>query len=58
MAQVNLTVSFDAEESQLSAILDAVHGAVEDVAGEAPMIGLEVDGEHRDPDDPTSGLFD
>lgn len=57
MAQVLMQLSFDAEETNISAILDAVYSAVEDVTGEAPMIGLEVDGEHRDPDDPTSDLF-
>ena len=58
MAQILLSISFDAEEGKLPEVIDAVHGAIEDIAGDAPMIGVEVDGDHRDPDDPSSGLFD
>lgn len=57
MAQVNVQVEFDADEDQLSEIMDAVYTAVSDVIGNAPMLGLLVDGEHRDPDEPSSGLL-
>lgn len=58
MARVNVAIEFDAEEGQLDAIMDAVYTAVSDETGEAPSLGLQVDGEHRDPDEPSSGLFD
>lgn len=57
MARVNVAIEFDAEEREISSILDAVHGAVQEVTGEEPMFGLQVDGEHRDPDEPESDLF-
>ena len=58
MANVNVAIEFDAEESQLSEIMDAVFAAVFDVTGSSPMLGLQVDGEHRDPDEPKSGAFE
>lgn len=57
MKQVNVSIGFDAEEEQLAAIMDALFTAVSDETGQAPMLALEVDGEHRDPDEPTTGLL-
>lgn len=57
MARVNIVIEFDAEEDQLNTIVDAVFLAVSDATGSAPDLGVQVDGEHRDPDEPTSSLF-
>lgn len=58
MARVLLQAEFEVDdESDLAKVLDAVHGAIVDSSGDTPMFGLEVDGEHRDPDDPETGLF-
>jgi hypothetical protein len=57
MARVSVAVEFDAEEEKLSEIMDAVHAAVADVTGSSPRLGLQVDGEHRDPDEPETDLF-
>lgn len=57
MARVNVAVEFDTEESDLNALLDGIAGVVQGVTGEEPMLGLQVDGEHRDPDDPATDLF-
>ncbi len=57
MARVNVAIEFDADEDKLAEIMDRVAEAVSDVAGEEPMMGLQVDGEHRDPDEPASSLF-
>lgn len=57
MARANVTIEFDADEDHLVEIMDAVFTAVSDVTGESPMLGLQVDGEHRDPDEPATSLF-
>jgi hypothetical protein len=57
MASVILSLGFEADEESLVELLDALHGVVQDIAGDSPSIGIEVDGEHRDPDEPTSDLF-
>jgi hypothetical protein len=57
MARVNVAVEFDAEEENLSEIMDSIFAAVADATGEDPMMGLQVDGEHRDPDEPLTSLF-
>lgn len=59
MAQVLLTVDFEAEDDAktLGAILDKITEAVHEVTDSEPGFGLEVGGEHRDPDDPATGLF-
>jgi hypothetical protein len=57
MAHVLIAFDLDVEETEVSAILDRVSEAVEQATGSQPMFGLEIDGEHRDPDDPLTDLF-
>jgi hypothetical protein len=59
--EVQVTLNFELEggAEDLVTILDNIVGAVVDdvgVAGE-PSVGLEVDGEYRDPDDPATGFM-
>lgn len=54
---VLLTLEFDADDlDQLRDIINDVAVEVASHISEEPMMGLEVDGEHRDPDDPSEGL--
>jgi hypothetical protein len=58
MAQILISLDFDLNnEDELSAILDRVHEVIEEAIGCSPSIGLQVDGEHRDPDAPADSLF-
>lgn len=60
MANVLITVDFDLDDNEslhgtITSILDAFAEVVENRNdGVLPMFGLEVDGEHREPDDPSS----
>lgn len=53
MADITIQFDMDDDPESISRVLDAITG----VSG-AQMFGLQVDGEHRDPDEPSSGLFD
>lgn len=59
MVNVILSADFDLDnERDLPAIIDAVSEAISDrIEGIEPSLGLQVDGEHRDPDEPDSSLF-
>ena len=59
MVNVILSAEFDFDdETQLPSLLAAVHEAIADRNDDvSPMLGLEVDGEHRDPDDPMTSLW-
>lgn len=61
MANVVITLDFDLDDGYadgISSILDGLVGVVRDHNdGVEPSLGLEVDGEHRDPDDPATDLF-
>lgn len=55
--RVLVTFEFDAEDlAQVSDAIDDAVGAIADVISQEPMVGLEVDGTHREPDDPYSQL--
>lgn len=60
MANVIITLDFDLDGGDpevISSLLDDLVAAVQEHNdGVEPMIALEVGGEHRDPDDPGSGL--
>lgn len=57
MAQVLTTVEFDIDEDKIGDVLDKLAGIIQEETGFAPLFGLQVDGEHRDPDDPLTDLF-
>jgi hypothetical protein len=58
MADVNVSFDLPDDPEVISKVLDAICGAVDDITGQQPMFGLQVDGEHRDADDPATGLFE
>lgn len=61
MANVTITLDFDLDGGDPKVIASLLDDLVEAVRehndGVDPMIGLEVSGEHRDPDDPATHLF-
>lgn len=57
MASVQVSVEFDLEEDRIGEVLDALSEVIQDVTGFHPLLGLQVDGEHRDPEDPLTDIF-
>jgi hypothetical protein len=55
MAQILITVEYDGDDdpTDIAVTLDAIAGAID----EPVNFAVQVDGEHRDPDDPGTGLF-
>lgn len=55
MAQIVITVEYDGDDdpTEISTILDGFAGVVDGGVN----FGVQVDGEHRDPDDPGDGPF-
>lgn len=57
MASVLINFECELDEAEVPRLLDRVCEVVEEATGSQPMFGLEIDGEHRDPDDPATDLF-
>lgn len=52
MAEIQITVLYDGEEEGISGVLNKIAEATD-----SDDFGVIVDGEHRDPDEPLTGLF-
>lgn len=61
MVNVVLTADFDLDEDDPRLLGEILEEVVSAIAarndGAEPSVGLTVDGEHRDPDDPATDLF-
>lgn len=52
MTQIQISVLYDGEEEGIHAVLDKIQEATS-----SEDFSVMVEGEHRDPDDPLTGLF-
>lgn len=54
-----IAVIFDAKDDAvlLSKILDRVAGVLNEVTGHTPLLGLTVDGDPREPDEPGESVW-
>lgn len=57
MAQIQITVLYDGDDSDIATVLDGFAEAIHETVDVEPYFGVTVDGEHRDPDDPTTDFF-
>lgn len=54
-----ISVIFDGKDDPiiLSKILDGIAGVLNEVTGHTPLLGLTVDGDPREPDEPGESVF-